>query len=234
MLAEIVEGDGQSVLRHARGQGFSQRAAIEAVQSLVDQPPEGVGQRGLAKAAAGNRRLAVDQKGFGKSRQRAELGKLAGGGAGLGFGDRDPVAGVADSVFQQTRQRQRLAAQGVRYPERFVPAADGPGDGQRGARAAVRYLPEVGIGLRRRPRARRAAGVYCYRLPLWRNDEPEAVAAEPVHMRINHGDGGRRGDHCFDCASAFAQYGKRALAGQVMGGDRHPTGGYMTVHSLSS
>ncbi|VGP27389.1 hypothetical protein SB00175_03302 [Klebsiella oxytoca] len=53
-------------------------------------------------------------------------------------------------------------------------------------------------------------------------------------MRINHRNGRGGGDHGFDGASAFAQYRQRALAGQMMGGDRHPVGSNMTLHEFSS
>lgn len=53
-------------------------------------------------------------------------------------------------------------------------------------------------------------------------------------MRVNHGDGRSGGDHRFDGASAFAQNRQRALAGQMMGRNRHPAGGNMTLHGVSS
>ena len=95
-------------------------------------------------------------------------------------------------------------------------------------------LRQAGVGLRRRQRARRAAGVNGNGVAFGRHDKPEAIAAEAVHMRVNHGDGGGGGDHRFYRASAFAQNRQRALAGQMMGRDRHPVGGNMTLHGVSS
>ena len=95
-------------------------------------------------------------------------------------------------------------------------------------------LREAGVGLRRRQRPRRAAGVNGDGIALGGHDKPEAIAAEAVHMRVNHGDGRSGGDHRFYGASAFAQNRQRALAGQMMGRNRHPAGGNMTLHGVSS
>jgi hypothetical protein len=41
-------------------------------------------------------------------------------------------------------------------------------------------------------------------------------------MRVNHGDGGRGGDHRFYRAAAFAQDRQRALAGKMVGATAMP------------
>ena len=56
-------------------------------------------------------------------------------------------------------------------------------------------------------------------------NQPEAVAADAVHVRINHRDGGCRGDHCFECSAALAQYRESGLRGQRMRCDHHAAGG---------
>ena len=178
--------------------------------------------------------MAVDQKGLGEPRQVAEFAEFSGAGAGLGRRHRRAVSGIANRILQQARQRQRFSGQRLRDLERFIPAADGPGDGQRRLRPAVRNLRQPGVGFRGGQRPRRAAGVNGYRFALRRDDKPEAIAAQAVHMWVNHRNGGRRGDHGFYRAAAFAQHGNRALAGQMVRGDRHPVGGYITLHGLSS
>jgi hypothetical protein len=40
-------------------------------------------------------------------------------------------------------------------------------------------------------------------------------------VRVNHGNGGRRGDHRFYRAAAFAQDRQRALAGKMVGRNGH-------------
>ena len=234
MLLQVGKGNGQATGRHPGSQTPGQRAAIKTVEAIIDQLLKRRGQRGLTKPATGDRRLSVDQKGLRKTWQVMEFGEFSGTGAGLGGGHRRTVRGIANRILQQARQRQRFSGQGLRDLERFIPAADGPGDGQRRLRPAVRNLRQPGVGLRRGQRTCRTAGVNGYRFALRRHDKPEAIAAQAVHMWVNHRNGGRRGDHGFYRAAAFAQHGNRALAGQMVRGDRHPVGGYITLHGLSS
>src|SRR6185437_3787696 len=42
-------------------------------------------------------------------------------------------------------------------------------------------------------------------------DQPEAVAADMVHVRIDGGDGGRHGDHRLDGVAAFGEDGAAVL-----------------------
>ncbi len=53
-------------------------------------------------------------------------------------------------------------------------------------------------------------------------------------MRIDDGDGRGGSHHRFNGAAALAQDGQRALAGEVVGSDRHAVGrNVATVHKLS-
>jgi hypothetical protein len=53
-------------------------------------------------------------------------------------------------------------------------------------------------------------------------------------MGIDDGDGRRGSHHRFNGAAALAQDGQRALAGEVVGSDRHAVGrNVATVHKLS-
>ncbi len=65
-----------------------------------------------------------------------------------------------------------------------------------------RAFAMIEVGMRQR--TRRAAGVDSHRLAVGRQHQPEAVAAEAVHMGINHCDGGSRGDHRLKGVAAVA------------------------------
>jgi hypothetical protein len=52
-------------------------------------------------------------------------------------------------------------------------------------------------------------------------DQPEAVASDAVHVRIDHRNGGRRGNHRFDGVAAFPQDAGGALRGERMRCDGH-------------
>ena len=95
-------------------------------------------------------------------------------------------------------------------------------------------MREPVVGRERRARSRRTAGINGDRIPFRRHDKPEAIATQPVHVRVNYGNGGRRRDHVFDRAAAVAQDGQRTLAGKVVGGNSHPVCGDITLHEASS
>src|SRR5690606_21550139 len=67
-------------------------------------------------------------------------------------------------------------------------------------------------------------------------DQPEAVAAGVVHVRIDGGDGGRHGDHGLDGVAAFGQNGAPVLDGEGMRGadDAAPVAGGVEVHAASA
>ncbi len=91
------------------------------------------------------------------------------------------------------------------------------GNGVRMARLGV----ERGIGAP----GGRTAGVDAHGRLSRLGDQPEVVAAQSVHMRIDHGDGGRRGDHGFDGVAAVLQYTQPCLGCQMMGGGDHAASG---------
>ena len=47
--------------------------------------------------------------------------------------------------------------------------------------------------------------------------EPEAVTADAVHVRVDHRDGGRHGDHGLDRVAACGQDGLAGLGGEGVG-----------------
>ena len=53
----------------------------------------------------------------------------------------------------------------------------------------------IAIKIHRRESRRRTAGIDADRGPAGFGDDPEAVAADAVHVRVHHRDGGGRRDH---------------------------------------
>ena len=95
-------------------------------------------------------------------------------------------------------------------------------------------MPLSGVGLEGRQRSGGPAGVNGDWVSLRRHDQPEAIAAEAIHMGIDDGDGRRGCHHRFNGAAALAQDRQRALTGEVVGGHRHAVGrNVATVHKLS-
>lgn len=105
---QVAEGDGHPQRGHPLGETFSQRTAIETVETVAGQHAQGTGEGGLAKAAAGPG-LARHQPGFAEAWLMAQLFQFAGGGVGLRGGDRNAVFGITDRIGQQARHRQRAA-----------------------------------------------------------------------------------------------------------------------------
>ncbi|MNG95662.1 hypothetical protein D3C79_547040 [compost metagenome] len=102
-----------------------------------------------------------------------------------------------------------------------MPAADGAGHGQRRLRPTVRNMTFTGVEIQRSQGTGGTAGVNRDRIALRRNNQPETVAPQAVHVRVNHRDSGGRGDHRLNGVAAFAQDRQRAFAGEVMRRDRH-------------
>lgn len=146
-----VAGTGRPLQSPSRQPDAGPAGRDKTVEAIIDQLLKRRGQRGLTKPATGDRRLSVDQKGLRKTRQVMEFGEFSAPGAGLGGGHRRTVR-IANRILQQWRASgSAFSGQGLRDLERFIPAADGPGDGQRRLRPAVRNLRQPGVGLQAWP-----------------------------------------------------------------------------------
>jgi hypothetical protein len=152
----------------------------------------------------------------------------------LADADGAALLGMADGVGQQPGQRQGcLPVRGA--GQRTRPAAHGAGHRQRGQRPAAG--DGLGVALACIPAdvggsGGRAAGVD----GQWRRralgrvvDQPEAVAADGVHVRVDHGDGGGRGHHRLHRGAAVTQHVAAGLGGQVVGGNHHAAEGGVGV-----
>lgn len=95
-------------------------------------------------------------------------------------------------------------------------------------------MREPVVGRERRARSRRTAGINGDRIPFRRHDKPEAIATQPVHVRVNYGNGGRRRDSWL-LSRCRLRAGRPAHSGwQGGGGNSHPVCGDITLHEASS
>ena len=200
-------------------------AAIEILEAGARQLLEGGGQRRKPADDARLGVVAVDEIGRGEIRLRREIGGIARAGARLAGRDRDAVARVADRVGEQIRQRQARAHGGGEFMGEH-PAADGAGHGQGGVGAAGGDDVDLkrAVALDRRPCAGEPAGLDGPHAALGFVDQPETVAADAVHVRIDDGD--RRGhrEHGLDGVAALGDDVATRFRGEAMGGGRGGAG----------
>jgi len=113
---------------------------------------------------------------------------------------------VANRVRKQACDRD-VSAELPSDRQRFDPPADRPGHGIRCERTARwnRAEPALTIQLERGATAGTAACIDSDWCSRGRNDQPEAVSADAVHVRVDNGNRRGRGDHRFDRVAAFAQ-----------------------------
>jgi hypothetical protein len=196
-------------------------AAVEIAEAGLRELIERGGKGGLLELRARHRRFAVSQKGFPETDRVLHLRQFFRRQPRLTARHRVALARVFDRSRQQQIERQ-LAAVRFRRVSSKHPRRHRARHCERGERAARRNLVMAGVAikLQRRlgasaPRAHdgaHAAGGLA--------DQPEAVAADMVHVRIDRGD--RRGhrDHRLDGVAAFGQDGAAVLdRGGVRGGD---------------
>jgi hypothetical protein len=163
---------------------------------------ERVGECRLLHRGVDRRRLAPDQERLAESRNGFELGQLLLGELRLAARDLVAVARIADGRRQQDAERQPAAFR-CRGFEREHPAADGAWHGKRRKRSARRnrlvLAIEFGPCLEARRAGRHDRAHAAGRLA----NEPEPVAADMSHMRIDRGDGGAHRQHRLDRVAAF-------------------------------
>ena len=196
-------------------------APVEAVESVAGQRAQRFGERRVAEPAAGCRRRAIDQKRFREARNRRQLGRLERRGRGLVVARRKPVPGEPDGVFQQPFQRHPPAPRRGDL-ERGRPSRDRAGDRVGGERAARRDFRQAPIERGRRRRPGRAAGIDPDGLRVRCGDQPEPVAAEPVHVGVDDRDRRGGGHHRLDRVAALPQDREPGRRGEPVRRDHHP------------
>ena len=203
------------------GDAPREHAPVEAVQPVAREGAQRFAKRRIAEPAAGRRCRAADQERLREARDRGQLVRLERRGPGLIVACRKSGLREPHRVFEQPFERHPPAPlRGDR--ERGVPSRYRAGDGVGGERAARRNRRGAGIKRRRRGRTRRTAGVYPDRIGARRGDQPEAVAAEPVHVGVDDRDGGGRGHRRLDRVAAFPQHREPGRCREPVRGDHHP------------
>ena len=220
---EVGEPQGAAGLFELTRHGACEIAAIEIVEARGDELLQRIGESRLPQARAFLKRGAAGQVDVRETRLVAHLIQLARDVAGEVAGDRDTAGCVGDGVFEQPRQGQAAAPAIAADVVRHLPAGHGARHGQGGQgaalgnRGAVLRPVEFGVGQRRGA----AAGVNGgWRAARFVN-QPEIIAAETAHVRVDDRNRARRRNHGFDGIAAVAQNPCAGLGREVVRGDNH-------------
>jgi hypothetical protein len=182
----------------------------------VPELGERVGEARQFADGARRSRFAVEEKGLGEARRGDQLGVGERIEPGLRRRNRNPFAREPLAALQENFQRQPSAERRGEF-QRERPAADRAGNGQRGVRSARRdrIVAEFPVTRDRRVLAGEAASLdRPHRLGV--ADQPEAVAADRVHVGIDDGHGRRHRDHRLDRVAALREHVAARLGGQMM------------------
>ena len=202
-------------------------AAIEIVESGFEEMSERVRERRLLERAARLGRLAVGKEDIREARHVLQFGQLLRGQPRLAARHDIAVARIADRGMQQHVERQFPAADRARRVQRNHPAPDRARHRERGKRPARRNVFVFAVKLRlcaRPGRTRRHDRAHALvRLA----HQPEAVAADVVHVRIDRRNRGRHRHHRFEGVAALANHRAAGFGGGMMwrGGDAAPVSG---------
>ena len=205
VAAEVVARHRAADLLEVGGDLGRHIAAIEVVEAGMGELVERVGKTRLAPDGADLRRLAVGEEVRGEARHVLQRLDIAHGLAPLRRAHRHALARVADGIAEEVAPRQPPAEAGGRL-HGHRPARDRAGDRERRQGPARRQLVVafLAVALDGGQRPGRAAGIDEARRPARLGDQHEGVAADRVHLRIDHRDGRRRRDHRLDRVAAGA------------------------------
>ena len=134
-------------------------------------------------------------------------------------GDTGQPSRAKRTAAPKERGERQPAAERPRVVERDLPAADRAGDRQGGVRPAPRdrVVALVAIALDRREAPGGAAGLDRADASAGLADEPEPVAADRIHVRVDDRDRRRHGGHRLDGVAAFGQDGAAGLGRERVG-----------------
>ena len=219
LCGQVGQGEEAAFFHGEARQFGGDRAFVEAGAAVFGNRAQRARETGVGEFRSGTRDLAArheDRHAFG---MRLEIGFGVFDPAGQALGDRKAVARIADGGLQVARQRQ-AAVSGMC----FGPARHRARRGECGRQdAAKRHLgvtaagKPVGAGASRRAAA---AVEIAHSTGLGVMDQPEGVAADSAHVRVEHRERGACGDGGIDGRAAGAQYLNPGLRGQgVRAGD---------------
>ena len=190
-----------------------QRPGVEALQPLVAQSAQSLGQHRLAQHFAFAERPPFRFEGRGISaRLPAQFRPLGRGYRALPRRHHHARLAKRHRIAQQPRQRQRTA----RRFQRRCPSRNRPGYGVRCQRPAKRHRLQPGIQIQRNSPRRAAAAMDAVHRAVRLMDHPEPVAADPGHMRIDHRQTGCDRDGRLHRIAAILQHGQARLRRKEM------------------
>ena len=210
-------------------------ATVEIVQPRARKVLKRCGKRGLFEHRTDIGHFVLEEECFLESGCLGHFGQLFCREPRLAAGDDVALASVLDRGRQQNVKRQ-LAALSLRRVGSEHPGGDRARHGERGERTARRNLVMAGIAIE--PRRRLGARASCshQRTHAARRlaDQPEAVAADVIHVRIDRRDAGCHGEHRLDGVAAFGENGAAVLDGSRVrrADDAAAMSGAMQVHSV--
>ena len=222
MVAQVVQRHRAAAPGQIGGEAFSQFTPVKIVQTVARQLFQRCCHAWLQKTFT-RLGLAWLKEGFGKAGHAFQFGAFGRDAARLAVGDRHAVACIGDGVVEQACQRQPATERLAGIMEGGVPAGNCAGHraGSHAATKGNRTVTCVAISVDR-GRCRRSAATLQPAWSLtWTGNQPEAVATDAVHVRIDNGDSGRRCDHGLDRVAAVAQHAGGALSRQCMRCNRH-------------
>ncbi len=228
MARHVVAGDRTAERAERLAEMTSDLAPIKIVEAFDGEMAEQIGELRLGQDFS--RHLPPAESGGEAGLPHQRRAALA---AQRGGDDRrrgDARAGVMRRLFEQARQRQ-APVPARRDLQRRLPARQHAGHGGGGQRPDTRHLLEplgavdglIGAG------SRRARGVDADRRAAGLVDQPEPVAGQAVHMRIDHGAGGAGGQRRLDGVATLAQDGQAGLRRQVMRRGHHAAQGHRRI-----
>ena len=184
---QVGQHERAAELRQVAGDRAREFALVKIGQSVLRELAQGRRERRLFHHRARCRNLAIDQKASAESRHVFQFGEFRGGVRALAFGHHDAVLGVMRRVVEQARERQLSGPVLFAVVECQRPAGDRPRNRVRGERPAHRNRADLVLPIEIGRCASRGAAARIYgRYVLARFvDQPEAVAADAVHMRID-------------------------------------------------
>ncbi len=225
--AEILAPQRAAAPLQIRRQLAGNVAAIEIGKARPAQMIEGIGQARLALEGAHLGRRAIHQEDVGEARNVLQLRHLLDSETVLGAGDGHARARMVHGLLQKAGQAH-APAMGLGPVEGQLPATHRARHGERRQRPAGRdgrLAARITIGGDGGALGGEAAGLDVAHLAGGRAHQPEAVAAQMVHVGIDRRDGGRRGDGRLHRIAALSQHLPPRFHRQMMGRGHHARAG---------
>ena len=223
VLGQIGGGQGTAGPARGLGEATRERTAIELLRAIAGHVRQRHGEIRLDEPL-GPEPVRVEDRperaahvGVGRAREQIDS---RGGHATLARRDGNALAGVTDGVGQKLVPLHsgshdvatvavggRPARHGARHRERRDSTPDGNG-GAKAREVALAIGGGRGTARGVESAERFARGVV---------DQPHVVAADPVHVRVDHGDRRRGGDRGVQRVAATLKHRDAGLGGQRMG-----------------